>query len=237
MNKIEELFSKRIEKRLKPFAGVLRSVLGSKPGFYFAGGGLLKDCHDIDLFPMSQGDFNGLEFPESYVCLGQTRNAQTIKQLSTGKIIQLCSYYHPSLKELVNSFDFSHIQIGAEMAFIGKGEDLSLVVEHLYYTDAFTDAHSLEQTWYVGSEYPMSSLIRLFKYKERGVLPSRLYIGQAVIILADIVKRGFRDYNDFKDQLDAVDLGLLNDTDIGEDQAEFKNSLSILYENLCKELK
>ena len=35
-------------------------------------------------------------------------------------------------------------------------------------------------------------------------------------ILTDILKRGYADYDDFKDQMDAIDLGLLDGDECGE---------------------
>jgi hypothetical protein len=49
-------------------------------------------------------------------------------------------------------------------------------------------------------------------------------------ILYDIVDVGFKDYEDFKDQIDAVDLGLIDSP-----TAELQESLSELFQNLRKD--
>jgi hypothetical protein len=115
----------------------------------------------------------------------------------------MCNFFHPSLKALVDSFDFAHIQIGAMVDIKCK------CVEEIYYTEAYEKAHIIESTAYVHSEYPLSSLIRLVKYAKRDAFAGSSYIYSIITILKDIVERGFNDYEDFKEQLDAVDLGLL----------------------------
>ncbi len=65
----------------------------------------------------------------------------------------------------------------------------------------------LQKTFFVGSEYPLSSLIRLVKYAKRGLYPARRdYLADMLRILTAVVERGYSDYEDFKDQLDAIDL-------------------------------
>jgi hypothetical protein len=51
--------------------------------------------------------------------------------------------------------------------------------------------------------------MRLTKYAKRDHFPGRAYIPSIINILMDIIRRGFTSYDDFKDQLDAVDLGLV----------------------------
>lgn len=66
----------------------------------------------------------------------------------------------------------------------------------------------LQKTFFVGSEYPLSSLIRLVKYAKRGLYPKRRdYTADILRILTAIIERGYSGYEDFKDQLDAIDLG------------------------------
>ena len=47
-------------------------------------------------------------------------------------------------------------------------------------------------------------------------------------ILGDIVERGFHDYQDFKDQLDAVDLGLLTEDFKQVDNADLMKLFELL---------
>lgn len=52
----------------------------------------------------------------------------------------------------------------------------------------------------------MSSLIRAHKYAERGWLSNSDYRRTVCEILNNIIVRGFHNYNDFKDQMLAIDL-------------------------------
>ena len=76
----------------------------------------------------------------------------------------------------------------------------------------------------------MSSLIRLLKYYERGVINKGNAISSIVEIITQISSRGFNGYSDFKDQLDAVDLGLLPDD---SDQIQY-TALTTLYNEFNK---
>ena len=61
----------------------------------------------------------------------------------------------------------------------------------------------------MGSQYPLASLIRLNKYVKQGAFGGKAYIPSALNILMVVIERGFKSYDDYKDQLDAVDLGLV----------------------------
>ena len=174
---------------------------------YFAGGGLLRaDANDIDLFPMPCNDF----MPENDDgLLMATPNARTYR--SGGVTIQLCNFKHPSLQALVESFDFAHIKVGVEFDI-----DLCSKIRDVYISPDFRTAHESETSYFTGSEYPLSSLMRLVKYAKRDIFPGRGYMPVVIDILDAILNRGFKDYDDFKNQLDAVDLGML-DSDFNRD--------------------
>lgn len=175
---------------------------------YFAGGGLLRaDAHDIDLFPAGENTFN----PENDDGLiVRTANARTYR--CGGTVIQLCNYAHPSLAELVESFDFAHIKAGVEFHLEAGRHP----IKNVYVSGDFIVAHAMETSYFTGSEYPLSSLMRLVKYAKRDIFPGRGYMPVVIDILDAILKRGFKDYDDFKNQLDAVDLGML-DSDFNRD--------------------
>ena len=169
---------------------------------YFAGGGLLRaDANDIDLFPVEGHDF----MPENNDGLiMSTPNASTYK---AGNVTaQLCNFKHPSLKVLVESFDFAHIMAGVEFSI----EPYAHTIRDVYISPNFRAAHEAETSYFTGSEYPLSSLMRLVKYAKRDIFPGRGYMPVVIDILDAILSRGFKDYDDFKDQLDAVDLGMLD---------------------------
>lgn len=187
---------------------------------YYVGGNSLNrnPPNDIDVFPIG-GKFSKETAEKLGKVVSDTKNAITVKvnldktlhhQTVDGTndievegktiTVQLCNYQHDSLESLVNSFDFSHIQIGAKVT-------PSQI--DIYYTDKYEEAKLCQSTEYFGSEYPISSLIRAFKYAKRGDFAGDSHIFSVLKILADISGRGFEDYEDFKDQLDAVDLGLV----------------------------
>lgn len=169
----------------------------------YIGGNSLRMAppNDIDLFPVKGKD---LKFGNDVNIVSSTRNAVTARL--NGIPVQICKYEKGSLHELVESFDFAHIQIGAKLC---KDIDGKMLVEEVYWTTEYEQAAIQEGTFYTGSDYPLSSLIRLVKYKERGDFAGKAYVWNLLNIVSDIIERGFRDYDDFKDQMDAVDLGLL----------------------------
>lgn len=186
-------------------------LLDDRP-FFLAGGSLCGDpVNDFDLYPSPVAPFNSSGVlnvvhtnPGKYRLLSKTRNAVTVKLLAKDQVVQFCSYQKPSLAELVKSFDFSHIQVGVE--FTGDKEPPH--ADGVCYTDEFVLANVKRRTVYTGSEYPLSSLVRLFKYAKRDKL-TRIGVAQAAMkILKDVLDRGYENYDDFKSQIDAVDLGL-----------------------------
>lgn len=179
------------------------------------------DVNDIDVYPAHEDDWEyvsklvadlkeGDPLKERLV-FSASANALTF-ETSDGITVQFCSYYKASLEDLVDSFDFAHIQVGAELALV-FGDVFDCFVDGTetvtYFTEAWTASRSLGTSEFVGSEYPLSSLIRLAKYTERGWFGRGGFIAETIRILVAIIERGFTDYEDYKDQLDAVDLGLV----------------------------
>lgn len=214
------IIKRRILKRIEHIGFALLNI----ESVIVAGNSLnRKRPNDIDLFPVEKGDFDKIldligvgDVPGKI--LSVTENASTVRYF--GSVIQFCNYHAPTLKELVESFDFSHIQIGALIK-----TSPSVSVEELYYTEAYEAAQITGTTTFVGSKYPLSSLVRAFKYRKRGDFPGNSHIPSVMKILTAIIERGFYGYDDFKDQLDAVDLGLL-DEDF--DMPELKKLFSLL---------
>lgn len=210
---VENKIAKTIANRAFQLAyETVYKLIDDKP-FYLAGGSLCGDeVHDFDLYPVYSDPFyaNKIEAKiiaescgKEAVVVYKSPNALTVRLLANNQIVQFCSYVKPTLEELVNSFDFSHIQVGIEF----RGNGCAPFHEHVYYTDAFVLANVTRKTVYTGSEYPLSSLVRLFKYHKRGKL-NKTDTTQAVMkIMKDVVDRGYENYKDFKNQLDAVDLG------------------------------
>ena len=203
-----------------------------KQEFIIAGGCMIDQVNDIDIFPFADCPMLQLGGGLEGKIVSQTRNATT---WSGHKYpIQLCNYRKQTLADLVNSFDFSHIQVGARISVIPRDAAGHIYfVEEVYYTPQWISARCFNNSEYTGSDYPLSSLIRMQKYLDRDKIQKRNKISTTIKILNDIVKRGFRDYPDFKDQLDAIDLGLLPEELKDIEKAE----LVELYENLLKGTK
>lgn len=190
--------------------------------FFFAGGCLASDdISDIDVFPMASEPCVWKNKPKP---VSSTRNAETF--IVEPWPIQICHYIHPTLESLVDSFDFAHVQVGAEIECHGEG-DYSVI--KIYFTDAFVVANAAGTTWFCGSKYPLSSLMRAEKYAKRGKLKRSVYVRTVLDILREVVKRGFESYDDFKDQLDAVDLGMLPEETEEVERAKLMELYELLY--------
>ena len=167
--------------------------------------------------------------------LFESRNALTV--CVDGKRIQFCDYAvmspsvpdKPSLVELVRSFDYTHVQVGVSFTPMddGNGSIRTPEVDLIYYTDDYLETLVTNQTKYSGTEFPLGALIRLRKYDKRGLLPLSRYRRTVLDLLSDIIGRGFKDYDDFKNQLEAVDLSVLT-----EDESD---SAWRLYQTCCKQ--
>lgn len=199
---IREKIEKTIETRAYNIIHSLSSNIYCD-NFYMAGGCLAsKNIHDIDIFPVINGD--EIEIRNCNV-ITSSPNATTYD--TNPWPVQVCKYWHPDLKTLVDSFDFVHIQIGVRVAKIPHSNIYQ--IEEIYLTDNFIVANATGSTWFAGSEYPLSSLIRAQKYQKYGIMSRGEYIRAVIDTLVAVIERGFKDYADFKNQLDAVDLGLL----------------------------
>lgn len=201
--KICTQLAQRIEARM-PFAKKIYDAVGS---FYVAGNSLNEEApNDFDIYPVWKNQFDDVRSKigeDNVVCV--TKNAVTAK--IDGRTVQFCNYFKPSLEELLKSFDFAHVQVGARFTKALDGSPIS----NADFTPDWLVAKSTGQTFYTHSEYPISSLVRINKYIKRGNYNGKSYIRDVVRILTDILNRGIEDYEDFKDQLDAIDLGLFGE--------------------------
>ena len=223
MNEFELKIKERMNKRLNNLYSAIAIALSyDNSGYFIAGNSCNASTpNDFDLYPLrgEDFDFNGIksrvEAVNGYVVC-ETKNALTCN--ISGKVVQFCKYKKKSLVELIESFDFAHIQIGCGIHIEWRPGDFeddpggyeSSVIKEVAYTVNWEQAHLLETTWYTGSEYPLSSLIRTVKYFQRGAYANKHeYKVDILNILGDIITRGYRDYPDYKDQLAAIDLLLL----------------------------
>lgn len=176
--------------------------------YTIAGGALLvNDPHDYDVYatcktePLDLCTIQTRAEERLWTKIGLTRNALTMRT-KNGTIVQFCEYEKYDTHSLIESFDFAHCQVGIDVTLRA---DKPFCLFHC--TSEFMQAMILQKTFFVGSEYPLSSLIRLVKYAKRGLYPARRdYMADMLRILTAIIERGYSDYEDFKDQLDAIDL-------------------------------
>ena len=186
---------KERSKRLKAPAEIAK-ILGGR-GFMLAGGALTKDDSpkDFDIYGVGRAiSVPNLKWQLVDV-LAKSSNA--ITTVVNGQVVQFCSYYKATPQETIEAFDFAHCQAGA--VFDGKGE-----LQEVVSTDNFWRSEEAGTSWYTGSEYPLSSLMRCMKFHKRGLFADNIQKVSALRILCDIVKRGFEDAEDFSDQCASV---------------------------------
>lgn len=222
MTKVDTAIKARLDSRLKNLYSAVAILLSYDHTDYIIAGNSLNAVkpNDFDIYPDdSKFDFGAIKkrvasFDGAYVAC-ETRNALTINL--SGHVLQFCNYSKRTVAQLIESFDFAHIQIGAVIHICwdpGSPEDGGgyggSYIQSVWTTDAYIEAHAIGTTWYTGSEYPLSSLIRCIKYAQRGTYANKFeYKADILKILGDIIKRGYRDYADYRDQLSAIDLMLL----------------------------
>lgn len=218
---IKSVIENRMEQRLKDIYSAIAICLSYEHEGYFVAGNSCNAAvpHDFDIYPW-HNDFDFESIKPRVKAVGghvivETRNALTVN--INGKIIQFCNYNKHNLISLIKSFDFAHIQVGVAVKiewrpgnFEDRGGYERSYIEYVEFTDNWQKAHMLETTWYTGSEYPLSSLLRITKYLQRGAYADKHEYKKDILnILNDIIERGYKDYVDYKDQLAAIDLLLL----------------------------
>lgn len=222
MKSIKDVIRERMDTRLKSVYSAIAVCLSYHYDGYFVAGNSCNASapHDFDIYPWGN-NFNFEEIKSRIESVGgyviiETRNALTVN--IGGKIVQFCNYNKHDLISLIESFDFAHIQVGVAVTIEwrpGEGpDDLGgyecSTIKYVEYTDNWQRAHMLETTWYTGSDYPLSSLLRTVKYYQRGAYANKFEYKKDIInILNNIISRGYNDYQDYKDQLAAIDLLLL----------------------------
>ena len=233
MKSIKDVIRERMDARLKSVYSAIAICLSYYYDGYFVAGNSCNAAapHDFDIYPWGN-NFNFEEIKsriksvDGYVII-ETRNALTVN--IGGKIIQFCNYWKSDLINLIESFDFAHIQIGVAVNIEWRPGDFGYdcsKIRYVEYTDNWQRAQMLKTTWYTGSDYPLSSLLRTVKYFQRGAYANKFEYKKDIInILNDIISRGYKDYTDYKDQLAAIDLLLL--------EPEEREAASNLYLTCC----
>lgn len=188
----------------------IKKVLVDNHGIFAGSAMIPQHCiNDIDVFFYNSKDYgNAVDAICTVYKYFRTANCVTITPRDDVKV-QLCKYNYPTMRQLVESFDFAHVQIAYD-----------IFTQDITYTEQAKDAFTSHTTTFTGSEYPLSSLIRISKYYERGMIPGRGLIGEVLLIFKAIIERGFEDYEDFKDQLNAIDLHFF-DTEGGDNSLAY----------------
>jgi len=205
--------TKKYEKKVRKLLG--KYDLRFLKEFYIGGGCFVTDpINDLDIFPVKGFEFNTKALNERFGKNPDFASANADSYTEAKKKYQFCNYQHDNLQELVESFDFAHIQVGAKVTYDASCPVSRPKIE-IFFTNNHSRAMQEKQTWFTGSKYPFSSLIRAFKYSKRGLLNVSNLHTSVVVILTDIKHRGFGDWEDFMDQLTSVDL---EDMDIVENE-------------------
>ena len=93
--------------------------------------------------------------------------------------------------------------LGAE--FVRAGNSNTYACKGVYVSPNYIKGLLKGKSFYTsGCCYPLSSLIRTFKYWERGFIKHPYDV--IFHILADMLERGYRTEKDWKDQLSAIDV-------------------------------
>lgn len=207
---IRDRIAYRINSNRKAFL-----KLGLK-SFYVAGGALLPaEPNDYDLFPVNKKDFDcffryerGEQQSKLDVKIWETSNAVTYE--INGIKIQLCKFWNESIIKTVERFDFTHCKLGAkfEVSYANKEAPVFIPVD-VYVSEDFIRYRILGYSEYTGvqlCDYPLSSLLRMYKYIKRGYIRSTYDV--IFKILEAFLERGYKDEEDFKQQLEGIDIGV-----------------------------
>ena len=203
---LQDVLLRRIFSRID--VALVREIC-SVPEIAIAGGSLLDaEPHDFDVYAatdtgnLNLGLIQSVAGRKGWTYVTMTRNALTMKD-PQGRTYQFCTFCRKDPQELIEAFDFAHCQVCVSN-FGAEGNSW-----RAYYTDNFLQAMASQRTFFVSSPYPMGALCRVVKYAKYGYYGQngRAWVRDVFKILDAFVQRGFRDYDDFKDQVDAVDLG------------------------------
>ena len=252
---LDEALESRVKSRVDLYAVLWQLGLEY---YHIAGNCLNIDKpNDIDIFPCSSHEYKRLigsienlsrseegDWLAASVVGVELKNKSggvvfTVKHISrnaisllhhSGMMYQVCNYPYEDCSELVDSFDYSHVQVGVTVSFQDCDDSPFPFELEPTYTDAYTKYIITNKVEYTGSQYPLGSLLRSMKYFERGNIRNRREYKRILLkCLADIVSRGYENYEDFKDQLEAVDL-INCEEEIGVSHPELMD----IYKNLVK---
>ena len=138
--------------------------------FFIAGGALRPNekINDFDLYPVRKGDFKKLRARNTFLSkppFGKTINSDTY--FLNGYLVQLSKSMGGSIREVIDTFDFAHVKMGARVKLVeGKYK-----VEDIYFSEDYKRYLRTGKNEYCrGKAHPIDSLLRTYKYAERGLL-------------------------------------------------------------------
>ena len=163
MNNVNEIINSsikhRLENRLKSIGLIELMNVYEVKEIYLGGNSLnvdkpndydlyLKEEDSLRLYNISNIIENKL-LSAGYKILTKSKNAITL--FKNDICYQICKYSKKSLKELIDSFDFSYCQVGARI-YNYSGE---LSIKEIYYTDHYVEYLLTKNTKFINSEYPL----------------------------------------------------------------------------------
>lgn len=164
----------QLAEQLNPIASVVNRLFlkndliqwpqNKKMEFWIAGSVFTKHWNDVDVFYHDQEPFS---FDQSIV-IATSQHTTTIT--SEGMRIQFCERPNDNtLKELIDGFDFTHVQCGYgfKVEFDATGHGY-IFPGRFYFTEGFVRSRLFGSSNYVPGPSPLRSLIRYLKYFKRG---------------------------------------------------------------------
>jgi hypothetical protein len=234
--KVWEEIKRRITKRLYVNRHAFDKL--GLDRFYIAGGALMPpEPNDYDLFPVEETDFDELfkwkKNPDIDVPFWETPNALTINKDRIK--IQLCKFWSESLIKTVERFDFTHCKVGVEVKRLKNSKEPIFSVIDVYVSEDFIRYRLLGYSEYTGiheKDYPLSSLLRVFKYIKKGYIRSSYDV--IFKILEALLERGYKDEKDFEDQLKGIDVGREESEQLDSNSESLKHIYYLLTGNTYK---
>lgn len=145
----------------------------------------------------------------------------TTNAISLSDKIQLVVRFYGSVEEIHKNYDFAHCTCSYDF----KSNELNLPVKAL-------ECIINKELYYIGSKYPLCSIIRTRKFLQRGY---HINAGQYLKMCLQLNELDLHDFDTFRDQLVGVDSAYFNAAIIGienkiKNDPDFKLDNNYLFE-------
>lgn len=170
---------------------------------------------DIDIFTQTASPRLILRAP----IVAETANATTYG--TEPWPAQVCNFHAVTLKHLLAQFDFTHTQAGVS---VRTYQFEKFQIESVHYTPEYVEDRACGTTRYIRSPNPLTSILRVGKYYQRGEITRDAYVRGTLAAMAALVQQGFTDREDFRKQL----LGLSQDWELFESDEELQDLFTLL---------